>query len=64
MFPEERYLQKSKKWGVIINSSICLLWYQKKEKKSEKNDNSRASFFEKATKKIGGAQNKIDIAGS
>ena len=52
MFPEERYLQKSKKWGVIINSSVCLLWYQKKEKKSEKNDNSRASLKKQPRKLV------------
>ena len=61
MFPEERYLQKSKKLGEIIKLFNMPPFTPKK--KSEKNDNTRVSVKE-ATRKIGGVQKKIDIRSS
>ena len=57
MFPEERYLQKSKKLGEIIKLFNMPPFIPKK--KSEKNDNTRVST-KKVTKKIGGAQYQFD----
>ena len=61
MFPEEGYLQKRKNLGEIIKLFNMPPFIPKN--KSEKNDTSRVSA-KKATKKIGGAQKKIDIASS
>ena len=57
MFPEEKYLQKSKKLGEIIKLFNMPPIIPKK--KSEKNDNTRVST-KKVTKKIGGAQYQFD----
>ena len=61
MFPEEGYLQKSKNLGEIVK--LFHMPPFRPKNKSEKNDNSRVSG-KKATKKIRGAQKKIDIASS
>ena len=61
MFPEERYLQRSKKLGKMIKLFNMPLFIAKK--KFEKNETSRVSA-KKETKKIGGARGKIHIASS
>ena len=57
MFPEERYLQKSEKLGEIVKFFNMPPFIPKN--KSEKTDTSKVSAI-KATKKIGGAQTKIE----
>ena len=59
MFPEERYLQENKKLGETIKLFNMPPFIPKKNK-PKKTDNIRVSANE-ATKKIGGAQKKIDI---
>ena len=61
MFPEERYLQKSKKLVEIIKFFNMAPFIPKT--KFEKNDTSKVSA-KKATKKIGGAQKQIEIGSS
>ena len=61
MSQEERYLQKSKKYVKIIKLFNMSLFIPKG--KSENNDTNRVSA-KRATKKIGGAKKKIDIASS
>ena len=61
IFREERYLQKSKKLGETIKRFKVPPFIPKNT--TEKKDTSRVSA-KKATKKIGEAQKKIDIARS